>query len=124
MALVSPSFSKVNIGLKVLNQRDDGYHNIYTVFQETDFGDLITIEKTDLGCMILSNVDWIPRDESNTCYKAYNALKTIHPKLGGVSIKIDKNIPTGIISLRNSFFLFLILSNFFFSINKKKRKYS
>ena len=79
--MISPSFSKVNIGLKVLNQRDDGYHNIYTVFQETDFGDLITIEKTDLDCVILSNVNWIPRDESNTCYKAYNALKTIHPNL-------------------------------------------
>ena len=93
--MITPSFSKVNIGLKVLNQRDDGYHNIYTIFQEIDFGDLITIEKTDLDCIILSNVDWIPRDESNTCYKAYNALKTIYPKLGGVSIKIDKNIPTG-----------------------------
>ena len=93
--MITPSFSKVNIGLKVLNQRDDGYHNIYTIFQEIDFGDLITIEKTDLDCIILSNVDWIPRDESNTCYKAYNALKAIYPKLGGVSVKIDKNIPTG-----------------------------
>ena len=46
--MISPSFSKVNIGLKVLNQRDDGYHNIYTIFQEIDFGDLITIKKTDL----------------------------------------------------------------------------
>ena len=65
--MISPSFSKVNIGLKILNQRDDGHHNIYTIFQEIDFGDLITIEKTDLDCIILSNVNWIPRDKSNNC---------------------------------------------------------
>ena len=90
-----PSTSKVNIGLKVLNQRDDGYHNIYTVFQELDFGDTIQIEKTDDGCTIKSNVDWIPIDESNICHKAYSALKTKFPDLGGISIHIQKNVPIG-----------------------------
>ena len=88
-----PSFSKVNIGLKVLNIRDDGYHNIYTIFQALDFGDLIQVEKTDNGCAIKTNVDLIPTDESNICYKAYSALKTIFPELGGVSIYIDKKVP-------------------------------
>ena len=90
-----PSHSKVNIGLKVLNQRDDRYHNIYTVFQELDFGDTITIGKTDSGCKIKSNVDWIPTDKSNICYKAYSALKTKFPYLGGISIHIEKNVPIG-----------------------------
>ncbi|MDP6991178.1 MAG: 4-(cytidine 5'-diphospho)-2-C-methyl-D-erythritol kinase, partial [Candidatus Marinimicrobia bacterium] len=90
-----PSNSKVNIGLKVLNQRDDGYHNIYTVFQELDFGDSITIEKTDSGCTIKSNVDWIPTDKSNICHKAYSAIKTKFPDLGGISIHIEKNVPIG-----------------------------
>ena len=95
MGLNCPTFSKVNIGLKVLNQRDDGYHNIYTVFQELDFGDSITIEKTDIGCTISSNVDWIPTDESNLCHKAYAALKAKHPELGGVVVRIGKNVPIG-----------------------------
>ena len=90
-----PSNSKVNIGLKVLNQRDDGYHNIYTVFQELDFGDSITIEKTDSGCTIKSNVDWIPTDKSNMCHKAYSAIKIKFPDLGGISIHIEKNVPIG-----------------------------
>ena len=90
-----PSTSKVNIGLKVLNQRNDGYHNIYTVFQELDFGDTIQIEKIDDGCTIKSNVDWIPIDESNICHKAYSALKTKFPDLGGISIHIQKNVPIG-----------------------------
>jgi len=90
-----PSTSKVNIGLKVLNQRNDGYHNIYTVFQELDFGDSITIEKTDSGCTIKSNVDWIPIDESNICHKAYSTIKIKYPGLGGVEIHIEKNVPIG-----------------------------
>ena len=92
MGLNCPTFSKVNIGLKVLNQRDDGYHNIYTVFQELDFGDSITIEKTDIGCTISSNVVWIPTDESNLCHKAYAALKVKYPELGGVVVRIGKNV--------------------------------
>jgi len=31
------SFSKINIGLKIINKRENGYHNIHTVFQEIDF---------------------------------------------------------------------------------------
>ena len=52
MGIQCPSNSKVNIGLKVLNQRDDGYHNIYTAYQELDFGDSITIEKMILAVQL------------------------------------------------------------------------
>ena len=93
--MIYHSFSKVNIGLKVLDQRDDGYHNIYTVFQELDFRDTITIEKTGDGCTIKTNVDWIPTDESNICHKAYTSLKIKFPNIGGVSIQIEKNVPIG-----------------------------
>ena len=95
MGIHCPSFSKVNIGLKVLNQRDDGYHDIYTVFQELDFGDIVTVEKTDSGCTISSNADWVRTDEANICHKAYEAIRTKYPELGGVSIHIQKNVPVG-----------------------------
>jgi 4-diphosphocytidyl-2-C-methyl-D-erythritol kinase len=95
MGLDCPTFSKVNIGLKILSQRNDGYHNIYTVLQELDFGDSITIKKADSGCTLTSNVDWVPTDESNICHKAYTALKIKYSELGGVSIHIEKRIPVG-----------------------------
>jgi 4-diphosphocytidyl-2-C-methyl-D-erythritol kinase len=95
MGLDCPTFSKVNIGLKILSQRNDGYYNIYTVFQELDFGDSITIKKADSGCILTSNVDWVPTDESNICHKAYTALKIKYSELGGVSIHIEKRIPVG-----------------------------
>ena len=95
MGLDCPTFSKVNIGLKILSQRNDGYYNIYTVFQELDFGDSITIKKEDSGCTLTSNVDWVLTDESNICHKAYTALKIKYSELGGVSIHIEKRIPVG-----------------------------
>ena len=95
MGLDCPTFSKVNIGLKILSQRNDGYYNIYTLFQELDFGDSITIKKANSGCTLTSNVDWVPTDESNICHKAYTALKIKYSELGGVSIHIEKRIPVG-----------------------------
>ena len=64
------SFSKVNIGLRILEKRNDDYHNINTIFQELEFGDLINIDESNHGCEIISNVDWIPIDKKNICYKA------------------------------------------------------
>ena len=95
MGIYYPSFSKVNIGLKVLNRRDDGYHNIYTLFQKLDFGDELLLEKMENSCLITSNVDWIPTDKSNICYKAYNVLKNLYPDLGGICIHIKKKVPIG-----------------------------
>jgi len=95
MGLICPSFSKVNIGLKVLSQRDDGYHNIYTIFQELNVGDSIDIEKRDHGFKIITNVDWIPTNKSNICYKAYTEIKKEFSEVKGLHIKIDKKIPIG-----------------------------
>ena len=95
MALICPSYSKVNIGLKVLSQRDDGYHNINTIFQELNFGDSIDIEKRDHGFKIIANVDWIPTNKSNICYKAYTEIKKEFSEVKGIHIKIDKKIPIG-----------------------------
>ncbi len=95
MGLICPSYSKVNIGLKVLSQRDDGYHNIYTIFQELNFGDSLDIEKRDCGFKIIANVDWIPTNKSNICYKAYTEIKKEFSEVKGIHIKIDKKIPIG-----------------------------
>jgi len=95
MGIICPSYSKVNIGLRVLNQRDDGYHNICTIFQELNFGDSIYIEKRGSDCKIISNVDWIPTDKSNICFKAYNEIKKEFSSVEGLHIKIDKKIPIG-----------------------------
>ena len=91
--MILKSNSKVNLGLKVLNRRSDGLHNIITLYKEIDFGDIIQIKKKKEGCTIQSNVEWIPLDQSNLCYQAYDLLsREVHKDLG-VAINIDKKIP-------------------------------
>ncbi len=95
MGIDCPSFTKINIGLKILGQRNDGFHNITTIFQELQFGDNISIVQSGQGCNIISDVDWIPSDKKNICYKAYEELIKKFPDLDGIKIIINKNVPVG-----------------------------
>ena len=88
------SNAKVNIGLKILNKRSDGYHNISTVFQEIDLFDSITISKYDGPLKFSSNVEWLQNDQNNLCVIAYNYIKNIY-KIGGANIVLKKNISRG-----------------------------
>ncbi|MFC1549791.1 4-(cytidine 5'-diphospho)-2-C-methyl-D-erythritol kinase [Candidatus Neomarinimicrobiota bacterium] len=94
-SLILKSFAKVNVGLKVMNRRRDGYHNIATVFQELDLYDTITIKKQSKGCKISADVKWIPVDDLNSASRAYTILKEQYPELGGVQINLQKKIPAG-----------------------------
>ena len=52
--VLSPA--KLNLNLKILNRRPDGYHNIQTIFQFIDFGDDMTFELTkDRGVQLITN---------------------------------------------------------------------
>jgi 4-diphosphocytidyl-2-C-methyl-D-erythritol kinase len=93
--LVLSSNTKINIGLKVINKRSDGFHDIVTIFQEIDFGDKIQFKKVKIGCNIKSNVNWIPLDDSNLCYKAHDVLSKKLNRDLGVEIYIEKKVPVG-----------------------------
>ena len=88
------SKSKVNIGLRIINKRKDGFHNIHTVFQELDFHDTLTISKSSSGCSFSSNVDWLDNSSDNLCIKAYELMNEIFD-IGGISIALNKVIPPG-----------------------------
>ena len=89
------SYAKVNIGLKLLQKRIDGYHDISTVFQEIDLYDEITISKSsDSALEFSSNVDWLKNDQQNLCVTAYNLIKNLY-NIGGVDINLVKNISKG-----------------------------
>ena len=88
------SNAKVNIGLKVLSRRKDGYHDIVTIFQEINLFDIIYISINPLGCNFNSNVNWLINDKSNLCITAYEAMKKIFD-INGINIDLTKNIPRG-----------------------------
>ena len=88
------SYSKVNIGLKVVKKRKDGYHDIHTVFQELDFHDQISLKKSTGGCSFTSNVNWLKNNNSNLCVRAWELLVKKY-NISGVHINLNKNIPPG-----------------------------
>ena len=87
------SYAKINLGLHILNKREDQYHNIITVFQEIDFCDQISIEKSD-DFIFETNIDWLDK-KNNTCIQAFNATKEKFPNISNIKINLIKNIPPG-----------------------------
>ena len=88
------SYAKVNVGLKILNKRPDGYHNISTIFQEIDLYDELIVSKNISGCQFSSNVNWLHNDQNNLCVIAYNHMKDLYD-IKGIDIMLTKNISRG-----------------------------
>ncbi len=89
------SFAKVNLFLDVICKRDDGYHNIETVFQRVSLSDSIEVELTPSAVAVTCNNPAVPADESNLACKAFLKLKGVLSYKGGVRISLKKNIPVG-----------------------------
>lgn len=87
------SYAKINLTLDVLGKRSDGYHDVEMIMQTVSLHDTITVDKTDNGISIKTNLVYLPVNEKNIAYKAANAFFE-HTKIdGGCSISIEKNIP-------------------------------
>ncbi|MBI1882643.1 MAG: 4-(cytidine 5'-diphospho)-2-C-methyl-D-erythritol kinase [Chlamydiae bacterium] len=91
IAILSPA--KVNLYLEVLRKREDGYHDIETVFQEITLADEIFLEKISSGIEIVSENPDIPRGPSNLAFSAAQAFFEASKIKKGVRIRIQKNIP-------------------------------
>ena len=88
------AFAKVNTYLKILSKRPDGFHDIDTIMQNISLYDVISITESDKGIFVESDDLSIPSGEGNICHKAAARMLDISGRRG-VSIKIDKKIPSG-----------------------------
>jgi 4-diphosphocytidyl-2-C-methyl-D-erythritol kinase len=88
------AFGKINIGLNILGKRDDGYHNIETIFTPIDVCDSIDLFESN-EIVIETNLDYLPTDENNICYKVAKMLREKYLHDEGVHIKLIKKIPIG-----------------------------
>lgn len=89
--------AKVNLTLKIVNKREDGFHNIESIMQTINLFDYLDIKlsKSDKTEIILSgNSDEIPYNEHNLVYKAAHLyLETANLQNFKLDIYIEKNIP-------------------------------
>ena len=96
---MTPSISfktpaKVNLGLHILGKREDGFHELETIFQMVNWCDDIKIECLSRGLELICNQPNIPTDEENLVIKAAHILQTRYPEhCKGARIHLNKNIP-------------------------------
>ncbi|KPK42521.1 MAG: hypothetical protein AMJ78_02200 [Omnitrophica WOR_2 bacterium SM23_29] len=91
LTLKSPA--KINLYLKVLRRRPDGFHDIETIFERIDLCDEIGLRPIKDEIRILCENPEVPSDSHNLAYKAAQALKEKYAPTSGVEITINKKIP-------------------------------
>ncbi|MCL0032922.1 4-(cytidine 5'-diphospho)-2-C-methyl-D-erythritol kinase [Peptococcaceae bacterium] len=84
--------AKINLALKVLGKREDGYHEVEMVMQSLALHDKIflTLIRSDIELLVEGDA---PLDESNLAYKAAKAILEYSDCKQGIRIKLVKNIP-------------------------------
>lgn len=87
-----PAFAKLNLGLEVLRLRDDGYHELRTVFQSIDLRDDLLLTLVP-GTRVVCDHPEVPRDESNLGVRAALALARYAGRPPDVEVRITKRIP-------------------------------
>ena len=92
--------AKINLGLNIVSQRSDGYHDLETVFYPIPLCDALEVHKMDhdfpsqVNCDIkLSGISIEGSDESNLVVKAYNLIAKDF-KLPRVHAHLCKRIPS------------------------------
>jgi 4-diphosphocytidyl-2-C-methyl-D-erythritol kinase len=96
------AYAKINLTLKILGQRPDGYHDIESVFHCISLHDQLTLSTRKDGKIILKcNDPVLPTDSSNLAYRAAVTLRELAEKkypskrTFGATISLKKNIPVG-----------------------------
>ncbi len=90
-----PAPAKLNLFLHILGRRDDGYHELQTLFQFLDHGDELHFEARQDGQVRLhTEIAGVPHD-SNLIVRAARGLQEASGSLQGVDIWLDKRLPMG-----------------------------
>ena len=86
---------KVNLYLAVGDRREDGYHELTTVFQAVSLLDEVTVRNADVLSLELvgEGADKLPTDERNLAWQAAELMAEHVGRAPDVSIMIDKSIP-------------------------------
>ncbi len=92
-SFILPSFAKINLFLRVLGKRSDGFHELCTVFQTVSLCDYLTFEdnkEIDFTC----DDPKIPTGDGNLIVKAAKLLQAKFSLQKGAKIHLEKNIPS------------------------------
>lgn len=91
------AYAKLNLYLSVEGLREDGYHELETIFQAIDLYDLVAVTVHHQGGISLrSNLPYLPTDGRNLAVKAANLFfEQTGIRNPGLNLNIKKSIPVG-----------------------------
>lgn len=86
------AFAKVNLDLRVLGHREDGYHEVRTVLQSIDWADEIEIDPTDRFEFVEHGIE---AGEDNLVVRAVRSFERLTGKVVHARIELFKHVPSG-----------------------------
>lgn len=94
------AYAKINLSLKILGLRPDGYHELESVMQSVTLFDTLTLTPIDSGIEVVTTNLQLPTNNKNLAYKAAEVFEGSvgnrgKMRDGGIKIYIEKNIPLG-----------------------------
>jgi 4-diphosphocytidyl-2-C-methyl-D-erythritol kinase len=91
------AFAKINLGLRILGKRPDGYHEIRTIYQTIALHDRvgISLRKAGKGIRLECDDPAIPSGRENLVYRACDLWRCARGFRGGIQVRLEKQIPTG-----------------------------
>lgn len=93
--------SKINLGLRIHRKRNDGYHDIETIFYPIQLTDILEIVRYNEYLKSFSipftksglKIEGDPSD--NLCIKAYKLLRKDFPQISNIQMHLHKAVPAG-----------------------------
>ncbi len=93
--LIVKAPAKINLGLNIISKREDGFHNLETIFYPVEgLFDVLTFEEAPRYSLITKNLE-IPDVKENLVTKAKEMIEEFTGKELNVKITLKKNIPVG-----------------------------
>ena len=87
---------KINIGLRVVRKREDGYHDLETIFYPVyGLHDELEVERSTNFEFCQEGLAVDCSAEDNLLIKCYQRMRAKYPQVGNVRIRFKKNIPVG-----------------------------
>ena len=98
-----PAFAKINLGLKIIARRPDGYHEVRTVYQTVWLSDQVEISifptsralPVEGGIEVEADDPAVPSGPANLAYRAAERWKQVRGFRGGIRVRLTKRIPAG-----------------------------
>ena len=95
-SLVARAHAKINLDLRIVARRADGYHELRTLFQSLALHDTLVFSRKRGPFVIETGDAGMPRDATNLVWRAAQALWSASGRTGevrGVTVAIKKRIP-------------------------------